>query len=140
MPKRVDEKVEKDPLDLVWREARGRVGRPERLEPNAARGCLGCEATEAALDHRPERRFPQFERERAGLDLRELEEIVDELGEDAHLLTQRRKVVLRLGEAVFERLEHRLHAGEGRAEIVARPGDELASRVEDPLEGIAPSR
>ena len=39
-----------------------------------------------------------------------------------------------VGEAVLDRLEHRLHRGERRAQVVARPGDELAACVEEPLD------
>jgi hypothetical protein len=49
-------------------------------------------------------------------------------------VSQRRQVVLRLGQPVLERLEHGLHRGERRAEIVARPRDELAPRVEQALD------
>jgi hypothetical protein len=86
---------------------------------------------------RGDRQLPQLERERAGLDLPELEEVVDEPGEDAHLLSERGEVVRRLREPVLERLEHRLHVRERRAEIVARPGHELSPGIEDPCQGVA---
>ena len=38
------------------------------------------------------------------------------------------------GEAVLERLEHRLHVRERRAQVVARPCDELTAGVEQPLQ------
>ena len=46
--------------------------------------------------------------------------------------------MLGLGEPVLDRLEHRLHVRERRAQIVARPGDQLAPRVEEPLERRPP--
>jgi hypothetical protein len=76
----------------------------------------------------------QLERERARVDPGELEEIVDEQRERAHLLAQRGDVVGGLGEAVLERLQHREHVREGRAEVVARPGDELPPGVEELLQ------
>ena len=75
-----------------------------------------------------------------GVDARELEEVVDEQREHAHLLAQDRQVLLGVAEPVLERLEHRLHVRERRPEVVARPGDELAPRVEQPLEVRRPSR
>ena len=82
----------------------------------------------------------QLERQRAGVDARELEEVVDEQRQAAHLLAERREVLGGLGEAVLERLEHRLHVRERRPQVVARPGDELAARVEELLERSRPSR
>jgi len=43
---------------------------------------------------------------------------------------------VRLGEAVLQRLDHRPQGGERRAQVVARPGDELAARVEELLETV----
>ena len=54
--------------------------------------------------------------------------------ERAHLLAERGQVLVGLGEPVLDRLEHRLHRRERRAEIVARPRDELPAGVEEPLE------
>jgi hypothetical protein len=76
-------------------------------------------------------------RECAGIDPRELEEIVHEDGEDAHLLAQDGHVLLGRGEVVLYRLEHRLHARERCSEVVARPRDELATCVEEAAEVVA---
>ena len=51
-----------------------------------------------------------------------------------HLLAQDGKRRLGLDEPVLERLEHRLHVRERGAQVVARPGDELAACVEELLE------
>ena len=51
----------------------------------------------------------------------------------ARLNAQLRQVVLRPDQPVLDRLEHRLDRGERRAQVVARPGDELAARVEELL-------
>ena len=67
-------------------------------------------------------RVTDLERERAGVDARELEQIVDEEPSVAPARASRAGI-LRLGEAVLEGLDHRLHRGERRAEVVARPGD-----------------
>ena len=80
------------------------------------------------------RRLLELEGESAGVDSSELEQVVDERAERPHLLAQRRQVPLRIGKPVLERLEHRLHVRERRPQVVARPGDELAARVEEPLD------
>src|SRR5436853_348995 len=73
-------------------------------------------------------------RQRARIDARELEEVVDEPAQGAHLVAERGEVLVRRREAVLERLEHRLHRRERRPQVVARPRDELAARVEQLLE------
>ncbi len=99
----------------------------------AGRG-LRLEAAQARVDERGKRELVQLERDCAGVDAGELEEVVDEEPERPHLLPHRREVALGLGQAVLERLEHRLHRGERRPEVVARPGDELAPGVEESLD------
>jgi hypothetical protein len=80
-------------------------------------------------------RVAQLEHEQPGVEARELEQVVDEVGEGAHLLPQRGQVAVRVAEAVLERLDHRLHRRERRAQVVAGPRDELPARVEELLEG-----
>ena len=55
------------------------------------------------------------------------------------LLVDRREVVLRRDESVVDGLEHRLHRGERRAQVVARPGHELAATSKS-RSRFAPSR
>ncbi len=43
---------------------------------------------------------------------------------------------LGIGEPVVDRLDHRLHRGERGAQVVARPRDELAARLEQPLDRV----
>jgi hypothetical protein len=50
------------------------------------------------------------------------------------LFANRREIAIGLGQAVLQRLEHRLDRGERRAEIVARPGDELPAGIEQLLQ------
>ena len=79
-------------------------------------------------------RSVQLECECPGVDARKLEEIVDEQRKDPHLLAEDRDILAGVAETVLERLEHRLHVGEWRAQVVARPGNELAPRVEEATE------
>ena len=95
---------------------------------------LRLDTPETRLDERGERRLAELEREQPRVDPRELEEVVDELPEHVDLLAHRRQVVLRLGEPVLDRLEHRLQRGERRPQVVARPGDELPASVEQLLD------
>ena len=110
---------------------------PDGLQADAPTRRLGADPREAALHDRGDRQLSQLERQRARLDPAELEEVVDELGEDAHLVAERGEVVRGLRETVLERFEHRLHVRERRAEIVAGPGDELSAGVEDPCQRVA---
>ncbi len=103
-------------------------------EPDTAGLRLRLEAAQARLDEPEQLRILQLQRQRAGVDARELEEVVDERPERPHLLAQRGQVVLGLREAVLERLQHRLHVRERSAQVVARPGDELGAGVEELLE------
>ena len=52
------------------------------------------------------------------------------------LVGERRHVLVGLGEPVVDRLDHRLHRGERRAQVVARPRDQLAARLEQPLDRV----
>ena len=61
----------------------------------------------------------------AGVDARELEEVVDELREDAYLLAERGYVLLGPRQPVLERLQHGLHGSERRALRHGRFGLEL---------------
>ena len=55
-------------------------------------------------------------------------------GQAPRLILQRREVLLRRGETVLDRLEHRRDRGDGRPQVVARGGDELAPSVEEAFE------
>ena len=76
----------------------------------------------------------ELERQCAGVDPRQLEQVLDEKRQAVYLVAERREVVGGLGEPVLERLEHRLHVRERGPQVVARPRDELAARVEELLE------
>ena len=99
--------------------------------------CFSLDAPQRARHDRCDRKSEQLEGQHARVDARELEEVVDEDGEDTHLLAQHRHVLLGSRETVLERLEHRLHVGEGRPQIVARPRHELAPGVEEAPQVIA---
>ena len=105
-----------------------------RREPDVARPRLGFNAADAARDHRGHPKAVYLERESTRVDARELEEVVDEQRKESHLLAEDRDVLVRVSETVLERFEHRLHVGEWRAQVVARPSYELASRVEEAAE------
>ncbi len=87
-----------------------------------------------ASDDRRKGDRPDLERERSGVDARELEEVVDEQPQPPRLVAERPEVLLRLRKTVVDRLEHRGDGRHGGAEVVARRGDELASGVEEALE------
>jgi hypothetical protein len=80
------------------------------------------------------RRLLELERERARVDLRELEEIVHEPPQRANLVAHGREVMLGGDDPVLDRLEHRLQRGERGLQVVARPRDQLSSCVEELLE------
>ncbi len=75
-----------------------------------------------------------LERECAGVDAGELEEVVDEHAEPPGLVAQRTDVLVRLGEAVVDRLEHGADRCDRRPQVVARRGDEFAAGIEEALE------
>ena len=138
MPERVRQQVEQHALDLVGREARACAS------ASTSASSVTCRArASASTPRRQTRRRPapsgsrvQLERERAGVDPGELEEVVDEQRERrAPARASAGRYSSGLGEAVLERLEHRLHVRERRAQVVARPGDELAARVEEAARG-----
>jgi hypothetical protein len=91
----------------------------------AARIRLGLEAAQRGLHEPGKGSLPELERERAGVDSRELEEVVDEETQRAHLFAQGRQVAVGWGEAVLEGLQHRLHRGQRGSEVVARPRHKL---------------
>ena len=136
MPQGVRQEVEQHPLDLLRRAARGDVVRHARGEVDPSPSRIRLDAAQAGLDHRLERCSAELEGERARVDACQLEEIVDERREDTDLLAEHGKGRLGLDEAVLERLEHGLHVGKRRAEIVARPRDELTASVEESLEAL----
>jgi hypothetical protein len=134
VPKRIRQEVHEYSLHLFGCEARGDIVSDFRSKRDVARTRLGLDAAEAARNHRRHREPVHLERESPGIDACELEEVVDEQREYSHLLAQHREVLLGLAQTILERLEHRLHVGEGRAEVVARPRDELATGVEEATE------
>src|SRR5262249_32426743 len=92
------------------------------------------------IDEPVKRRCRQFDREHAGVDARELEEVVDERAEPSRLLPQLLDVLIGGRDPVLDRLDHRPDGGERRAPVVACPGAELAAggRAAIPLKA-APS-
>ena len=95
---------------------------------------LGRDAAEARRDDVVQRGCAQLERQCAGVDARQLEEVVDEHGQPANLVAERGEIVLGLGQPVLECLEHRLHVRERCPQVMAGPGDELAASIEQLLE------
>ena len=92
-----------------------------------ARGHLGEQVTEADEARR--------QAQRARVDLRQLEEVLDHRGEPVRLHPHLGVVVVdlaRIGDhLVLERLGHRPQPGERRAQVVADPGDQFpAARLE----------
>ena len=135
VPQRVRQQVVQDALDLVRRAAARVDGRVDlRLERHVR--ARASASTPRRQDGRApaSSRLAQLERERAAVDPGELEEVVDERRERANLVAQRGQVVVGIGEPVLDRLEHRLHVRERGAQVVARPRDQLAARVEEALE------
>ena len=137
MAERVGEQVQEDALDLTGAPpARGAPAR-RRASPRRTWRASARRRRRRARSPRParsRRHLPQLERERAGVDPGQLEEVVDELAQVADLVVHAGQVLVGRREAVLERLDHRLQGGEGRAQVVARVGDELAPGVEEPLE------
>src|SRR6266545_2681557 len=130
-----------------------RIGSPKTLE-HALRGLRGqtvarvldddlhlvrarLETADTGLDERGELGTPKLERQRPGVDATELEEIFDEPGQRENLFAQSGKVLLRLGESVLDRFQHRLHRGDRRTQIMACPGNELPAGVEELLQALS---
>ncbi len=108
MAERVRQEVEEHAFDLLGGHADGvELGAEPRCEGHVARLGFGLERAQAGVDERPEGRVAQLERERAGVDRRELEEVVDEPGKVLHLFADRGQILLRGCESVLERFEHR---------------------------------
>jgi hypothetical protein len=82
------------------------------LQPDATRLCLRLEHAQARLDERVRLCLAQLDRERSRVDLRQLEQVVDEHAQRAHLLAQRPEVAVRIPDPVLERLDRRLPRGE----------------------------
>ena len=132
----VCQQVVEDSFDLVRREGCGRLAVNVGLEADASSGGLRLEQTNGGFNEAGDARLLQLEAEHAGVDSGELEQVVDEQRQCPHLFAQCRQVVLGLDQAVLDRLEHRLHRGEWRAQVVACPCDQLPSRVEDLLDAL----
>ena len=129
----VDE-VGEDALELVRRESGLDLLVDVGAEHDPAGLGLRLEESQRRGDERRDGHAPQLEREHAGVDPGQLEQVVDEHRERPHLLPQRRDVVLRGHEPVLDRLEQGLQRGDRRAKVVARPGHELSPGVEELLE------
>ena len=104
------------------------------VQPDAPQAGFGLDAPQRGEHRAGDGSLLELEAERSGVDLRELEEVVDHRRQRPCLLLERRQRLGRLHEAVLQRLQHRLDIGERGAEVVARPGDELPAGVEEPLE------
>ena len=115
MPEGVRDQVEEDALDLVGRAAHvGAAVVEARLESHVSRPRFRLEPAQARLDEAGKLRLADLEREHACIDTRQLEEIVDEPAERAHLLAHGGQVALGLGQPVLDRLEHGLQGREWR--------------------------
>ena len=92
---RVREQVEEHALDLLRRAADAQAVAVHHagLEPDLPRAPAAASAAQARRDEAARAAHRELEGERAGVDARELEEVVDEPAEGAHLLAQRRQVV-----------------------------------------------
>ena len=135
MPDGIRKQVQQDSFDLLGSDAHARVGAVQPgLEPHVASLRVGSQGEDATRDQVPKRNVAELEREDAGVDSREVEQVLDEQRQDPKLLPDLRQVFARCREAVLERFDHRLQRGQRRPQVVARPGDELAPRVEEPLD------
>jgi hypothetical protein len=110
---RVDEQTPQNALEIVGCAADGRRAGGARLEPHVSASRLRLEATDARIDETPERNVSQLERQRACVDARVLEEVVDERAERSRLLPQRLDVLLRPCDPVLDRLDHRADRASG---------------------------
>ena len=112
------------------RDARPR--RCRRAAPPRARA-TGSAPAIASLTRSPSGTGSGLSVQHAGVDPRQLEEVVDhphhpvDLGADLPVVARRV-----LGHAVLERLGHRAHAGQRRAQVVGHPGDQLAAGLLQP--------
>ena len=84
--KRVGEQVHEHALDLLGRETRGELFVDIAGESDMALTRVCLHASKAARDHGSDGKLSELERQRLGVDARELEEVVDELREDSDLL------------------------------------------------------
>ena len=131
----VREQVPEHPLDLLGRDLDvGQARGDPALELDPAGARLGRERLDAGLDERADRHAVGLERGVVRVDLRELEQVVDEHAERVDLLPHRGQVVLGLDDPVLDRLEHRLERGDRGPQVVARPRHELSPGVEQLLE------
>ena len=103
------------------------------IETDVPPTCFCLEAANARIDEPAERSVRQFEREHAGVDAREFEEVVDERAEPSRLLRQGLDVLVRGRDPVLDGLDHRPDRRKRRAQIVTCPGNELAAGVEQIL-------
>ena len=134
VPDRVDEQVGHHPRQLAG------VGGDEEAvvhvsaEAYAAGAGDRVGAGQRLADHVAQRDRLEVQRQHAGVDAGELEEVVDhphhpvDLGADLAVVAG--GVV---GQPVLERLGHRAHRGQRRAQVVGHPRDQLAPRLLEPL-------
>ena len=134
MAEGVREQVVEDALDLLGLAPHPGAVAHARLHPHLPRVSFRLETSDARFDEGGQLGVPQLERQRAGVDACELEEVVYEPGEAPHLLVHRGQVAVRRRNTVLDRLQHRLQRRDRRAQVVARPRDELATGVEDPVQ------
>ena len=102
VPESVREQVVQDSLHLLRCTAHGRrLCIPVRLESDPSRASVRLEASYAALDETVQAGLTQLERKHAGVDPRELEQVVDERRQHPQLVADRRQVFVRLRKAVI---------------------------------------
>ena len=126
-----------------WRaRARGGRGAPRRrrgrihagLDPHAPRLGARGDPAHAAVHQAIETHVAQLHGQLSPVDARELEEVIDQAGEVAHLVSHGREVLLGGCEPVLDGLKHRLERREGGAQVVAGMSHQLAACLEEPLE------
>ena len=122
-------------LEVVRGAPRRRRGRIHAgLDPDAPRLGARGDPAHAAVHQAIETHVAQLHGELSPVDARELEEVIDQAGEVAHLVAHGREVLLGGCEPVLDGLEHRLERREGGAQVVAGMSHQLAACVEEPLE------
>src|SRR5206468_10331074 len=90
----VGDEVEKHALNLIGCAPGDRILVDPGLKRDSARSRLRLESAQAVVDETGELRLAQVERQRAGVEPGELEQVVDEKSECSNLLLEYRQVVL----------------------------------------------
>ena len=100
----VADEVREPAAELQRVEAAAQPRRALALEAHLGRARVGCVEGEAAVEQRLDRRLAHVERHDAGVEAREVEQVVDEQRHALDLHLQRREMQSRIAHAVLERL------------------------------------